>query len=191
MSNKKWLIPLIAIVAVVALVGVIFGGYYNSFVSKQQAVDSQWAQVENQYQRRYDLIPNLVAAVKGVLKQEQKVFGDIAEARKGYAGARTTEEKVAAANQMESALSRLLVIVENYPQLKSNENVRDLMVQLEGTENRISVERRRYNEEVRSYNTAVKKFPGVVFAGIFGFEERSYFESAASAKQAPKVDLGQ
>lgn len=191
MSNKKWLVPLIAMVAVVALIGGIFGGYYNSFVSKQQAVDSQWAQVENQYQRRYDLIPNLVAAVKGVLKQEQKVFGDIAEARKGYTGARTTEEKVAAANQMESALSRLLVIVENYPQLKSNENVRDLMVQLEGTENRISVERRRYNEEVRSYNTAVKRFPGVVFAGIFGFEERSYFESAASAKRAPKVDLGQ
>lgn len=191
MSNKKWLVPLIAIVAVVALIGGIFGGYYNSFVSKQQAVDSQWAQVENQYQRRYDLIPNLVAAVKGVLKQEQKVFGDIAEARKGYAGALTTEEKVAAANQMESALSRLLVIVENYPQLKSNENVRDLMVQLEGTENRISVERRRYNEEVRSYNTAVKRFPGVVLAGIFGFEERSYFESAASAKRAPKVDLGQ
>ncbi len=188
MSNKKWLIPLIA---VLAAVGAIFGGYYNSFVSKQQAVDSQWAQVENQYQRRYDLIPNLVAAVKGALKQEQKVFGDIAEARKGYAGARTTEEKVAAANQMESALSRLLVIVENYPQLKSNENVRDLMVELEGTENRISVERRRYNEEVRAYNTAIRKFPGVVFAGIYGFEKRSYFESEASAKKAPKVDLGQ
>lgn len=188
--KNKWLIVVIAVVAVLVLVGGAFGGYYNSFVAKEQAVNTQWAQVETQYQRRFDLVPNLVEAVKGTLKQEQKVFGDIAEARKGYAGAQTTEQKVAAANQMESALSRLLVIVENYPQLRSNETVRDLMAQLEGAENRISVERRRYNEEVQTYNVAVKRFPGMIFAGTFGFEERTPFQSEKGAEKAPKVDLG-
>lgn len=188
--KNRWLIPVVVIVVVVVLIGSAFGGYYNSFVSKQQAVDGQWAQVETQYQRRFDLIPNLVGSTKGILKQEQKVFGDIAEARKGYAGARTTDAKVAAANQVESALSRLLVIVENYPQLKSDETVRDLMAQLEGTENRISVERRRYNEEVQSYNTSVKRLPGAFFAGIFGFDEKAYFKSVKGAEGAPKVDLG-
>ncbi|MCL5291741.1 MAG: LemA family protein, partial [Actinobacteria bacterium] len=162
MNNNKWLIPVVVIVVVLVVLGGTFGGYYNSFITKQQAVDNQWAQVETQYQRRFDLIPNLVNATKGMLKQEQKVFGDIAQARKGYAGAQTTDQKVAAANRMESALGRLLVIVENYPQLRSSQNIQDLTAQLEGTENRISVERRRYNDEVQAYDTAVKRFPGVI-----------------------------
>ncbi|MHB0975822.1 MAG: LemA family protein [Candidatus Aquicultorales bacterium] len=189
--KNKWLIPVAVIVAVVILIGGTLGGYYNSFVVKEQVVDTQWAQVETQYQRRVDLIPNLVGAVKGVLKQEQKVFGDLAKARQGYAGARTTDEKVAASNQIESALSRLLVIVENYPQLKSSETVKDLMAQLEGTENRISTERRRYNEEVQTFNISVRRFPGMIFAGIFGFDKKPLFQSQAGAENAPKVDLDQ
>jgi LemA protein len=149
-----------------------------------------WSQVETQYQRRFDLIPNLVEATKGTMKQEQKVFGAIAEARTRYSGAQTGGEKVEAANQMESALARLLVIMENYPQLKSNETVQQLMAQLEGTENRIAVERRRYNEVVQDYNTTIKRFPGALFAGMFGFDAKPYFNSEEGADKAPKVDLG-
>ncbi|HEY3373753.1 MAG TPA: LemA family protein [Candidatus Aquicultor sp.] len=187
---KKGLIAIGAIVVILVVIAGIFTSYYNSFVSKSKAVDNQWAQVETQYQRRFDLIPNLVSATKGTLKQEQKVFGQIAEARTRYSGAQTPADKVKAANDVESALSRLLVIVENYPQLKSNETVQQLMAQIEGTENRISVERRRYNDVATEYNTSVARFPGVMFAGIFGFSEKQLFESAAGAENAPKVDLG-
>jgi LemA protein len=187
---RKGLIAAGVVLAVLIVAGAVFGGYYNSFVGKNQAVDSQWAQVEAQYQRRFDLIPNLVSATKGTLKQEQKIFGEIAEARTRYSAAATPAERVNAANQLESSLSRLLVIVENYPQLKSNETIRQLMVQLEGTENRISVERRRYNEAVRDYDTSIKRFPGVMFAQMFGFKEKPYFKSDTGAEKAPKVDLG-
>lgn len=164
-------------------------GTYNSLVNGREGVDAAWAQVETQYQRRFDLIPNLVESVKSVLKQEQKVFSDIAEARTRYAGAKSSEDKVAAANQVEGALSRLLVIVENYPQLKSSETVQTFMAQLEGTENRISVERSRYNETVRNYNVSVKVFPRNIAAGWFGFSPRTMFESEAGAATTPKVDL--
>jgi LemA protein len=187
---KKGLIAVGVIVVLIAVVVGMFAGFYNSLVAKNQAVDSQWAQVETQYQRRMDLIPGLVNATKGTLKQEQKVFGAIAEARTRYSGAQSSAQKVEAANQMESALSRLLVIVENYPQLRSNETVQQLMVQLEGTENRISVERRRYNEVVQDFNTSVKRFPAVIFAGMMGFKDKPYFESQKGAETAPKVDLG-
>ena len=188
---KRIWIALAAIILILLIFGGVFVSYYNSFVTKDQAVESQWAQVETQYQRRFDLIPNLVAATKGIFKQEKEVFGKLAEARTRYAGAggKNVDEQVKAANQVESALARLLVILENYPNLRSSESVQQLMVQLEGTENRISVERRRYNEKVRDFNTSVKRFPGRLFAGIFGFSERAFFKSESGAGEAPKVEF--
>ena len=179
-----------SIILIVLAILIIWAfGSYNSLISKREAYTSQWSQVENQYQRRFDLIPNLVNAVKGSVKQEQAVFGQIAEARSKYAGATTQEQKVQAASQVESALSRLLVITENYPDLKSSTLVQDLLVQLEGTENRVSVERQKYNDSIKSYNLIVQRFPGMLFAKIFGFTTQPYFESANGAEQAPKVDL--
>ena len=168
---------------------LISGGYYNSFVSQQNAIDGQWKQVEVQYQRRFDLIPNLVESAKGAQKQEQTVFSEIAQARANYAGAQTTDQKVEAANQLEGSLARLLVIVENYPDLKSNQNITQLMDELSGTENRISVERRRYNELVQNYNTSVSTLPGKLFAGVFGFGPRQYFNSTQGSENAPKVSF--
>lgn len=162
---------------------------YNSFISMGQGIDGQWAQVETQYQRRFDLIPNLVASVQGAMKQEQKVFGDLAEARTRYAGASSVNDKAAAATGVESALSRLLVVMENYPQLKSVETVQTLMSQLEGSENRVAVERQRFNDSVRVYNTKVKTVPSSLIASMFNFTARDYFEAAAGAENAPKVQL--
>ncbi len=187
MSNStKISIGLAALVVVIALYGFVA---YNRFVSVNEAVDNQWAQVQTQYQRRFDLIPNLVESVKGVMKQEQKVFGDIADARTRYAGASNVDEKAQAASQLEGAVGRLLVIVENYPQLKSSENVQTLMAQLEGTENRVSVERQRFNDAVRSLNIMTKSFPSNVVAKLFGFKERPYFEAAPAAANAPQVQF--
>ncbi|MDO8565181.1 MAG: LemA family protein [bacterium] len=183
---KKSAIALIAI-AVVLVIWVFSG--YNGLVTLNESADAQWAKVETQYQRRFDLIPNLVASVKAILNQEQTVFGDIAEARTRYAGASSPNEKAAAATQVESALGRLLVIMENYPQLQSSANVRDLMTQLEGTENRISVERTRFNDEIRAYNTTIKRFPKNLLAAVTGFGERSYFEAAAGTETAPTVNF--
>ena len=180
---------LIVIIVIIALIGIYVWGAYNGLVTGSEIVDNQWAQVENQYQRRYDLIPNLIESVKGIMEQEQKIFGDLAEARTRYAGAVTVEDKVKATNQMESALGRLLVILENYPELKSAENVQILMIQLEGTENRISVERKRFNEGIREFNLLVKRIPGKWVAGLFGFQERAYFEATTGAEEAPKVEF--
>lgn len=180
---------LVIVAAVVMAVGFYVLMSYNALVSKNEAVSNQWAQVETQYQRRFDLIPNLVESVKGAMQQEQKVFGDLAEARTRYANAANINDKINAANQVESALGRLLVVVENYPQLKSSETVQTLMVQLEGTENRISVERKRFNDEVKSYNLATKKVPERFFAALFGFKERPYFESAPGSENAPNVNF--
>ena len=162
---------------------------YNGLVSSQESVTSQWAQVETQYQRRFDLIPNLVASVKGIMTQEQEVFTAIADARTKYSGATTPDAKAEAAGQVESALGRLLVITENYPELKSSTNVQDLMTQLEGTENRISVERKRYNDLVQSYNLKTKQFPSSIAAMIFGFKQHAYFEAADGSDTAPSVNL--
>ncbi len=183
--KKTWLIVL----GVVILVGVFTLGIYNRLVSANERINNQWAQVETQYQRRFDLIPNLVESVKGAQEQEQEIFLALAEARTRYAGAATVDQKVQAAGQVESALGRLLIIVENYPELRSTETVQTLMAQLEGTENRISVERKRFNDEVRDYNLEVKRFPGNVIARMLGFAERPYFEAAAGAETAPQVDL--
>ena len=174
---------------VILILGGTLWGTYNSLVEKSQSVDAQWAQVETQYQRRYDLIPSLVKSVDKIFDQEKAVFGQIAEARTRYAGAQTTDEKVAAGNEVESALSRLLVIIENYPELRSSANVTQLMDELAGTENRISVERGRYNTAVRDYNTTVKKFPTVLIASMFNFTERNYFESIPDASKPPVVDF--
>lgn len=184
--NKK---ILLIILAIVAFAGFYTWGIYNKLVTANEQVGSLWAQVETQYQRRFDLIPNLTAAVKGIFKQEQTVFNNIAEARTRYAGARSVDEKVAAANQVETSLARLLVVLENYPVLRSSEAVQNLMVQLEGTENRISVERKRFNDGVRDYNLLVKRFPARFFASLFGFSEKEYFEAAPGSEAAPKVEL--
>lgn len=184
MTRTHWII-----VAVVALI-VIWGfSSYNGFVSLNEQINGQWAQVESQYQRRLDLIPNLVSSVQGAMKQEQKVFGDLAEARTRYAGATSVNDKAAAATQVESSLARLLVVMENYPQLKSSEAVQTLMSQLEGTENRVSVERQRFNDAVRVYDTKVKTVPSALIANLFGFQVRNYFEAAQGAEVAPKVNL--
>ena len=164
-------------------------GTYNSLVRKSQAVDAQWAQVQTQYQRRLDLIPNLVEATKGFFQQEQAIFTLITQARTQYAGARTPDEQAKAAGQVESAFARLLVIVEQNPQIRSNETIAQLMDELAGTENRVSVERGRYNQAVRDFNTSVQTFPARLVAGLFGFQQRSYFESVSGADQAPKVQF--
>lgn len=182
---------LIILVVVVAIIGLYAWSIYNKMITANEAVDNQWAQVETQYQRRFDLIPNLVESVKGAMQQEQKVFGDLAEARTRYAGAKTVNEKAEAAGQVESALARLLVVMENYPQLKSVDTVQTLMAQLEGTENRVAVERGRFNELTRDYNTRVTQLPGKFIAPMFGFSTKAYFEAAAGAEKAPKVELNQ
>lgn len=183
---KKGTIIGLGIVAVLLIWGF---SSYNGLVTANEGVDNQWAQVETQYQRRFDLIPNLVESVKGIMTQEKEVFTAIADARTRYSGAQTVDEKAQAAGQVESALGRLLVITENYPQLKSSETVQTLMSQLEGTENRVSVERVRYNDTVQSYNLKTKRFPGMIFANLFGFDARPYFEAAEGSDTAPKVSF--
>ena len=185
-NMKKTLI----IIGVIVLVVLGYGVFtYNSLVTLSTSADAQWKQVEVEYQRRFDLIPNLVESVKGVMTQEQKVFSALAEARTRYTGATTPSEKARAASSVESALGRLLVVTENYPTLKSSDAVQSLMISLEGSENRVSVERSRYNDVVRSYNLKVSKVPSSLVARMFHFAKRSYFNSAPAAKEAPKVNL--
>ena len=186
---KKNSIILLSVLVVIFLVIGWFWSSYNTLVTSNEQVDQQWAQVEVQYQRRFDLIPSLVASVKGAMSQEQKVFGDLAAARENYSGANTTNAKAEAATQVEGALSRLLVIMENYPQLKSIDTVQTLMAQLEGTENRVSVERGRYNDEVKSYNILVKRFPMSLLASNFGYSQKAYFQVTSGAAIAPTIDL--
>lgn len=180
---------LIALGVVVFIMTAYVWSAYNKLITVNEAVDTQWAQVEAQYQRRFDLIPNLVASVKGAMEQEQEVFGRLADARSKYAGAVNTNEKAAAAGQMESALARLLVIMENYPELKSIDTVQSLMAQLEGTENRVSVERVRFNDASREFNVMAKRIPSKWVASWMGLDERAYFEATAGAESAPKVEL--
>ncbi len=190
MKRFGWFIAVGVLLVILLVAGLGLAGAYNGLVQKSQAVDGQWAQVEAQYQRRYDLIPNLVASVKGYLKQEQTIFDAITQARTKYAGAATASEKAEAAGEVEVALGRLLAIVESNPEIKSDKVVVQLMDELAGTENRISVERGRYNTAVRTYNTSMKSFPGNIMAGLFGFEARGYFESSAGADKPPVVDFG-
>lgn len=180
---------LIIILAVVVIIGGWFWMSYNKLVTASEQVDNQWAQVEVQYQRRFDLIPNLVASVKGAMVQEQSVFGDLAAARANYSGATTVNAKAEAATQVESSLGRLIAIMENYPVLKSIDTVQNLMAQLEGTENRVSVERGRFNETVKAYNILTKRFPMNVISGVLNYSEKAYFQVVAGVEVAPKVDL--
>lgn len=190
--KKTWII-IIAVIAVIAIYGV---SSYNSMVSQEEAVGTAWSNVENQYQRRADLIPNLVNTVKGYAAHEKKTFDAVVSAR-----AKATQTTVSiddltpekmeayqrAQGEVGSALSRLLAVTENYPELKANENFQTLQAQLEGTENRISVERRNFNDVARAYNTSIRRFPKNIFAGMFGFEKRPYFEAQEGAEKAPEV----
>lgn len=187
---KYFLITLGIIVVIGLMIFSWIAGSYNTLVTLRNEGQTQQAQIETQLQRRFDLVPNLVATVKGGMLQEQVVFKAIADARTRYAGAKSgTPDKLEAASEYQSAIARLLVIMENYPQLRSLDTVQDLMVQLEGTENRISVARQRYNESVRDYNHARQTFPTNIIAGMFNFEVLPLFESVGGAEKAPKVDF--
>jgi LemA protein len=188
MTRKFRTAGVLALLAVVALVAP--GCSYNRFVAQEETIKTQWAQVENQLQRRNDLIPNLVETTKGIAQQERDVFGQIAESRAKLSGAQTPEQTIQAANEQSAALARLLVIVENYPQLRSNESFNRLMDELSGTENRIAVERMRYNERVQEYNTLRRQFPSNITASIFGFREYPVFNAPPEAERVPRVDFG-
>jgi LemA protein len=181
---------LIAVVVVILLTFSMYSfvkGTYNTFVSLDETVKASWAQVENQLQRRYDLIPNLVETVKGFARQEKEVFIGVTEARSKVAGANNIPDKIKANNELSGALSRLLLVVERYPDIKSNQNFIRLQDELAGTENRIAVERRRYNEAVKTFNVKIRSFPQNLFAGIFGFTKAAFFEVPETAKAVPKV----
>jgi len=187
---KKTLIIVGIVVLVLVVIPLsIVKGNYNKFVGLQESVDAQWANVETVLQRRFDLIPNLVNTVKGFAEHEKGIFTEVTRLRSQWASAGTANEKVGVANEMQGALGRLMLVAENYPQLKSNQNFLALQDELAGTENRISVERRRYNESVRGYNTAISKFPGVIIANLFGFEKRDAFEAAPEAAIVPTVEF--
>ncbi len=188
-SFKKWLTWPVVIIVIVVLILLYGLSKYNGLVKANIAVDQQWAQVESQYQRRFDLIPNLVNSVKGAMTQEKTVFDAIAQARTQYAGAKTPDAQAAAASQVEGSLARLLVVMENYPQLKSIDAVQGLMAELAGTENRVAVERMRYNDMVASYNASVQMFPGSLVAKMFGFHPRELFQAKEGAENPPTVNL--
>lgn len=189
-SKKKTLIIVLVVIALLAISAYsFFAGNYNTFVRLDQAVKSAWAQVENQLQRRFDLIPNLVETVKGYAKQEKDVLIEVTNARARVGGAGNVPDKIAANNELSGALSRLLLVVEKYPDLKSNQNFLHLQDELAGTENRIAVERMRYNEAVKTYNQAIKSFPANLLAGMFGFKEGAFFDAPKEAKVAPKVQF--
>ena len=187
---KKLLVVVVVLVALALMFGGMFVSRRNTMVTKNESVKEAWSQVDIVLQRRADLIPNLVETVKGFAAQEQAVFGDIAAARAAMNGARTPAERIAANQQLDSALSRLLVVVENYPQLKSNENFLRLQDELAGTENRIAVERRRYNEMLQDYNTYISLFPNNIIASLSGFQRNdAYFQATEGSRQPPKVEF--
>jgi LemA protein len=191
---KRPIVVILLVVVVLAAVAMlVFGSYIsakNEMIAQNEQVKTAWSQVEIVLQRRADLIPNLVATVQGYAKQEQTVFGDIANARAALLSAKTPSSKIAANGQLDGALGRLLAISENYPELRSNENFLQLQDELAGTENRIAVERRRYNETLRDYNTYILQFPNSVWANIAGFHPNdAYFEASPASQQVPKVDF--
>ncbi len=189
-ENKPFYMrPWVWILAIVIILALWMWGSYNNFVVLNQNIENQWAQVQTQYQRRVDLIPNLVNTVKGYMQFERSLLEDITSLRSRWMSAATTEEQVSYGNALDSALGRLLVVYENYPELKSITAVSSLMDELAGTENRIAVERMRYNDAVRSYNTAIKLFPSNVIANLFGFKEKSYFQATPGSEFPPVVNL--
>ncbi|MFJ5716101.1 LemA family protein [Neobacillus sp. NPDC093127] len=178
------------VIAVIVVFGLMFMSSYNNFVSSEENVNQSYAQIENQLQRRLDLIPNLVNTVKGYAAHEKEVITSISDARARLAGAKTPGEEATANAELSGALSRLLVVVENYPDLKANQQFAQLMDELAGTENRISVARKDYNDQVAVFNKKVKQFPGALIARIAGFSEKEYFKADPKAQQAPQVDFG-
>lgn len=187
---KKILVVIGVLAAIVIIGGMVLVGKRNQLVQANESIESTWAQVDNVMQRRADLIPNLVNTVKGYAKQEKEIFTAVAEARSKLSGARTINEKISANSQIEGALARLLVVVERYPELKSNQNFMQLQDELAGTENRIAVERRNFNEAIKQYNLLVQLFPSNIAASLFNFQRRDeYFEPTPAAKEVPKVDF--
>lgn len=186
---KKSLKVLLTVILVILVITIPFVGSYNSMVTSQQKVNTAESNIDAQLQRRSDLIPNVVETVKGYAAQEKDIFTAVAESRSKLAGATTTEEKAAADQELTGAVGRLLAISERYPDLKSDQVFRDLTVQLEGTENRISVSRQNFNDAASEYNTLIKKFPKNIVAGMFGFKEKTYFKADEAAKEVPKVDF--
>jgi LemA protein len=185
---KKTLLIIAVILVIIIVVPIMYlKGTYNNLVTMDENIKGSWAQVENQLQRRYDLIPNLVETVKGYASHEEGVFLQVTEARSKVAGAGSVQDKIDANNNLSSALSRLLVVVENYPELKANTNFIRLQDELAGTENRIAVERRRYNEAVKAYNVYIRRFPTNIIAGMFGFEMGAFFEVPEAAQEVPQV----
>lgn len=184
---SKSTIVLIAVVAVIGIFGMMLMSSYNGLVSQQESINGKWSQIENMLQRRADLIPNLVNSVKGFAAQERAVIDSVTNARAKLAGAKGPEAAGAANSELSGALSRLLVVVENYPQLKSDATFKQLMDELSGTENRIAVARRDYNQVVQTYNTSVRTFPTSIIAGMFGFGQKPYFQAEESARQVPQV----
>ncbi|HAX72409.1 MAG TPA: LemA family protein [Firmicutes bacterium] len=180
---------IVSIVAVLVIIVGIGVSMYNGIISAEENVDAQFAKVETQLQRRFDLIPNLVSATQGYMEHEKEVFTSIADSRSKLAGATTVNEKVEASNELEGALSRLLAITENYPELKADAQFTALTDELAGTENRIAVERNRYNDEVKVFNAKIRRFPSSLIASMMGVEKRDYFEATAGAEQAPSVDF--
>jgi LemA protein len=189
MSKNKWIAPVAIVSGIILLIILTLTSSYNGLVDRELTVDQSVADLDVQLQRRFDLIPNLVKSVEGALEQEREIIGKVTEARTKYASAGSGDDRVAAAGELEGALSRLLVVVENYPQVASLQNVRDLQVQLEGTENRVAQARRTYNETVTDFNRAIRSFPRSIVAALFGFEKRTLFEAASGADVAPTVDL--
>ncbi len=188
-KSKTWIWVLGVLIVLVLIIYVQFKNTYNSLVQLDEKVKNAQSEIENQLQRRYDLIPNYVETVKGYASHEKEVLTQITEARSRIGSAPTLGEKLKANDQLNSALARLLVVVENYPNLKANENFIRLQDELAGTENRIAVARRRYNESVRKYNQKVREFPTKLIAGTLGFHEKPYFEAPKAVQQAPKVDF--
>jgi LemA protein len=180
---------ILAILVIVAIAGLYLFSAYNRLVTLDEGIKAAWAQIDNQLQRRADLIPNLVETTKGFAAQERTILETIANARARLAGARDPRERVAASDELSGALSRLLVVVENYPQLKSDATFIRLMDELAGTENRLSVERKRYNDRVVEFNQTIRRFPGSTVAGLFGFERAQYFEIPPAARTVPRVDF--
>ena len=189
-KTVKILLIVAAIIVVIVVIPFMYlRGTYNSLVTMDETVKASWAQVENQLQRRYDLIPNLVETVKGYAAHEKDVFIKVTEARSKVGGASTVENKIQANNELSSALSRLMVVVEQYPELKANENFIRLQDELAGTENRIAVERGRYNEKVKEFNIKIRSFPTNLIAGAFNFEKAAFFDVPAEKQEAPKVNF--
>lgn len=186
---KKGTVILIAVIAVIAIIAFSCVGTYNSLVAQRENVDTQYSAIETQLQRRIDLIPNIVNTVKGYAAHESEVFGAVSDARARLAGASTKEEAAEADSELTSAVSRLLMIAENYPDLKADTQFTALTDELAGTENRIAVARKDYNDAAKTYNTQIKTFPKVIIANLFGFEKAEYFEAADGAKSAPQVNF--